>query len=147
MSRRLTEDDFHQRYVKVGDCWLWTGPKVNSGYGLMGGRMLAHRWSHEHFIGPIPEGMQVDHSCRQKLCVNPAHLEAVSPKVNSRRWADTITHCPRGHAYEGWNLLPQTLRRGERTYTVRGCRTCHNARVADYERRKRAEAKAAAEPR
>lgn len=68
-----------------GGCWLWTGAN-NGRYPVFqkGGR-YAHRWSYEHHVGPIPEGYEVDHLCRVTLCVNPAHLEAVTPQENKRR--------------------------------------------------------------
>lgn len=72
---------------EMGPCWEWTGSKTR-GYGNIGdGRtlILAHRWSHEHFIGPIPDGYEVDHVCRNRGCVRPEHLEAVTHSENVRR--------------------------------------------------------------
>lgn len=68
-------------------CWLWLLSVGSHGYG-QSGRTTAHRVSHEAFRGPIPEGYEVDHLCRNKLCVNPDHLEAVPPVENQRRMAD-----------------------------------------------------------
>ena len=71
-------------------CWSWTGYCSRNGYARLNiaGRMwLAHRWSYEHFIGSIPDGLEIDHLCRVTSCVNPAHLEPVTPAVNvARRW-------------------------------------------------------------
>lgn len=71
------------------DCWLWIG-KRSAGYGRLNVRrdgrhvtLLAHRVSYETWVGPIPEGMEVDHVCRERLCINPAHLRLATPKENS----------------------------------------------------------------
>lgn len=65
-------------------CWEWTGGRSTS-YGVIraGGRsIMTHRYAYEEFIGPIPEGMEVDHQCRNRLCSNPEHLKAVTRKEN-----------------------------------------------------------------
>lgn len=88
-----------------GGCWLWNKSTV-TGYGQIWvgsrvdgsrRRVLAHRASYETFVGPVPEGMEVDHLCFNRLCINPAHLEPVTPKENVRRhWArpSTATELP-----------------------------------------------------
>jgi hypothetical protein len=80
-----------------GDCWLWTGKckkggNENERYGHMNVRVdgrhvtrLAHRVAYEAFVGPIPDGFDVDHTCENCSCINPAHLEAVPPEVNQER--------------------------------------------------------------
>jgi hypothetical protein len=73
-------------------CWIWTLGTNSAGYGMSrgaGGSRLAHRvlWEVEH--GPVPEGLELDHLCRVRLCVNPAHLEAVTRAINCRRGART----------------------------------------------------------
>lgn len=77
-------------------CWIWTGAVTSAGYGTLrvDGRLtLAHRHSYELHIGPIPDRHTIDHLCRQTRCVNPAHLDAVTQRVNVRRGRHTkLTH-------------------------------------------------------
>jgi hypothetical protein len=71
-----------------GECWLWQGSKYNVGYGLFvwaGQRWPAHRFVYTLFVGVIPFGLVLDHTCRQKACVNPEHLEPVTQGENVRR--------------------------------------------------------------
>jgi hypothetical protein len=128
---------FDEMTQKSGSCWLWTGGLTRDGYGVFWvnrkQRRPAHRWSYEHFVGPIPEGLQIDHLCRVRRCVNPDHLEPVTNRENILR-GDTFaaangrkTHCPKGHPYEGENLYEI---RGERR-----CRACNRAAALSYQRR------------
>lgn len=71
-------------------CWVWTAAQNGRGYGVLGisdRPRLAHRLSYEHFVGPIPSGKEIDHLCRNRACVNPTHLEAVTHQMNSQRGA------------------------------------------------------------
>jgi hypothetical protein len=73
----------------LGPCWMWMARRIKGGYGRFTAstheQVLAHRFSWEQFRGPIPTGFEVDHLCRNTRCVNPNHLEPVTPEVNQAR--------------------------------------------------------------
>lgn len=110
------EDRFEAKIDRQLDgCWLWTGATMRNGYGVFkvgssAGTVLAHRFSYEIHVGPIPDGMQIDHvrdrGCTNRHCVNPAHLEAVPQRENLRRGDGFVgfnsrkTRCPNGHPYD-----------------------------------------------
>lgn len=119
----------------AGECDLWTGAVQSSGYGnvqVEGRWWLAHRLAYTRAVGPIPEGLEIDHLCRQRLCVRVDHMEVVSHRENLRRsrgWEDGV--CPRGHDVSGpagWYV------RGNRTR----CRECANEASRRYRARVRA---------
>ncbi len=86
LGRHGTEDEhFWIKVVKSSTCWDWVGAN-NKGYGIFRGQR-AHRWAYEHTIGPIPDGLTIDHLCMNRSCVNPAHMEPVSRSENSKRAA------------------------------------------------------------
>lgn len=132
-------------------CWLWQGYIDPSGYGrFQRGRGLspmAHRYSYEEFIGPIPDGLQLDHvkarGCVHRHCVNPEHLEPVTLKENQMRGDAFVaanaakTHCPQGHPFTDENTATRPDRPGHRE-----CRTCARAAKRRYKQRKRLEAAA-----
>lgn len=108
--------------LRPGECWPWTGPVSTNGYGRYR-RQQAHRLTYEFFIGPIPDGLELDHLCRVRNCVSPLHLEPVTHRENTLR-GETLPAaqlargtCPYGHAYDP---------RGKDGH--RWCRTCHNDR-------------------
>lgn len=82
--------DWLSMHIKQDDgCWLFTGVTNHKGYGRTGDNSKAHRYYYQELVGPIPKGLTLDHLCRVKLCVNPAHMEVVSRSENSRRaWQD-----------------------------------------------------------
>ena len=88
-ERPVAERLESQRHIdETTGCWSWTGAGHGNGYAaitILGRRAYVHRVSHELYIGPIPEGMDVDHLCFNRLCFNPAHLEAVTRAENLRR--------------------------------------------------------------
>lgn len=115
--KRTVSERFWAKVDKNGlnGCWLWTAFTHKNGYGRFGVAagvgIGAHRWSWSEANGPIPEGFEIDHLCFVKNCVNPAHLEAVTPQVNSKRAGARITHCPQGHLYDEGNVVMDAGRR------------------------------------
>lgn len=109
----------------AADCWLWFGRVGPDGYGTFRSKM-AHRLVYTELVGPVPDGLQLDHRCRNRQCVNPLHLEPVSAAENHHRGINpglsrgaemaARTHCPKGHEYTADNTY---ARRGKRE-----CRTC-----------------------
>jgi HNH endonuclease len=99
-------------------CWLWVGATDSHGYGSING-FGAHRKFYQEIVGPIPPGLELDHLCRVRCCVNPAHLEPVTKIVNNHRTGNrSKTHCPSGHAYDEANT--------RRWRNQRHCRTCES---------------------
>ena len=127
---------FWAKVERTESCWGWTGAKQPEGYGRFfagaGRLVLAHRWSYEHHVGPIAEGMTIDHLCRNTSCVNPAHMEVVTRELNAWRGNPNKdkTHCKRGHALAGENVYVPPKRP-----TVRACRTCRKAESAAHRNR------------
>lgn len=139
---RPLEERFWEKVDKAGDCWLWTAGKAR-GYGyirLNGRTQAAHRVAYAMLVGPIPEGLTLDHLCRNPACVNPAHLEVVSLKENILRGIGASaqharqTHCIRGHPFDEENTYWCSDGR-------RQCRACHREQARVWKQRQRTQAR------
>ena len=127
------------RFTRKGDdeCWPWSGRRGSRGYGRFTTTsrtrksqvFAAHRLVYAALKGPIPDGMQLDHLCRNRMCVNPSHLEPVTARENTRRGISVPgvnsrkTHCIRGHSFSEANTRL-------RANGSRQCRTCDRLHAA-----------------
>jgi hypothetical protein len=126
------EERFWEKVDRRGDeeCWPWMASTCGQGYGQiwrleLGRQDLAHRVAYELANGPIPNGLVIDHLCRNVLCVNPAHLEATSQRENSLRGDVSNrrkTQCPKGHSYDVVHRWKD--RRAGRIIVARRCSRC-----------------------
>jgi hypothetical protein len=111
-------------------CWNWLGSHNGDGYGKVNfakRRYLTHRVSYELLVGKIPEGLQIDHLCRNKSCCNPAHLEVVTRTENLQRQAAAkvrATCCKWGHELTDENTISRRNPKTGRIWAQ--CRTCKN---------------------
>ena len=138
-DRKKHLKDFWSKVVKKKGCWEWKGTVDKPGYSIIficGKSTKAHRFSWELHNGKIPDGLTIDHLCRNRACVNPAHLEPVTHRENIIRGISPVaenakkTHCKYGHPFDDKN-----------TYFLRGhrqCRICQNEATKRYRKRKQA---------
>ena len=115
-------------------CWLWFGGWNSDGYGYLGGRGV-HCLSYEAYVGAIPEGLHLDHLCRMPCCINPRHLEPVTPMENVRRGAAgkllNRDCCEKGHPFTPENTYFRRPRRTSDNPT-RICKICHSKNRRKY---------------
>lgn len=130
--------NFWKHVEKTSACWLWTANKNQKGYGRVkveGVMLSAHRVSYLHFVGAIPDGLELDHLCRNRGCVNPFHMEPVTHRENVKRGQAGVlrsqwAHCANGHTFDSENtyINPTNLKRS--------CRACHVRWDKEFRERK-----------
>lgn len=132
MSHNNNIANFESKYIPEPNsgCWLWTAYSPNGRYGAMnwgGRRKLAHVIAYEIYRGPVAEGVELDHLCKNTFCVNPEHLEPVTHLENVRRNKfATATYCKYGHAYaDGFEIYIRNDIHGKQ---YRRCLTCYRTR-------------------
>jgi len=139
----MPTDRFYEKvmFEPNSGCWLWTAGCGTAGYGTfwvgqpLNRTVSAYRWAYEHLVGPIPEGLTLDHLCRIRHCVNPWHLEPVTHRENVLRGVAPSarnavkTDCPRGHPYDEENTYWRPNGMG------RDCRICGSQRTREWRAR------------
>lgn len=129
LNNEKLKSRIRDNYIKVNDHWVV--PKYGNGYGKIyaaGKNWLAHRLSYEVFVGPIPEGLQLDHLCRVTNCINPAHLEPVTAQVNKERAYQKV--CKRGHELSDGNITKDGARQCLKCRAIREAARRLKVRVA-----------------
>jgi len=144
-ARRSVAERLEGKFVPEPNsgCWLWTAALDRGGYGVIGrggrtgGGARAHRVLYALHRGPIPVGLDLDHLCRTRCCVNPWHLEPVTRRENILRGISALaaqakqTHCKHGHEFTEANTYLESP-------TKRGCKECRRRIAREYGRRRRA---------
>ncbi len=143
------EERFWMKVDRTADCWIWKACQTPHGYGqfsVAGRIVMAHRFAYEVLVGPIPDGHVIDHLCRNRGCVNVAHMEVTDHRTNilrgtgysARKAAQTT--CKAGHVFDEHNTRLQK----SKTHVSRICRECRRAYSRDWERLRRRRRKEAA---
>lgn len=140
MQDRTLEHRFWDKVRQQGECWQWLAYIHPGGYGRfrVGRRVVqAHRWAYECLVGPIPGGLEIDHLCRNRACVNQDHLEPVTHEENVRRGelylvSGAKTHCPQRHEYTPENTYV-------RPNGKRQCLPCKRAQLLAWRARRHTE--------
>ena len=138
---------FWDKVHKTSTCWLWTAAtNKDTGYGVF--NVGNHRTAHAHklaylnLVGPVPPGLEIDHVCRVRRCVNPAHMQAVTHRTNDLRGTSIMaenarkTHCVHGHPFAGDNLRVRVRVTRGRILEERVCVTCNKRIAAESQRRR-----------
>lgn len=132
VPRKDIAERFWEKVRKTDGCWFWTSTRGENGYGQFtlrtGVVRRAHRIAYELAVGPIPDGLEIDHLCRVRACVNPAHLEPVTRQENIRRAVAAKTHCPKGHPRTPENSAHDHVN-GSRVWRCKTCRRIQNAKT------------------
>lgn len=142
---------FEEKFIEEPNtgCWLWSAGTDKDGYGTywlksVGNNVRAHRFSYEKLVGPISDGLHIDHLCRTPCCVNPSHLEPVTCRENTLRGASAEagrkrmlarTHCKHGHPFSSKNTKVYTRANGKQ---YRQCIECQRKQGREAQRRRRA---------